>query len=184
MDCSSNLNFEVEFDFLPAYIYLSCSSKNTLRPYILGLFFFLNFMLPAWSVGDSIRYEIDVRPLLVKKCISCHNTNSPKAGVNIDNYKEQDRVIKDGAFWLKVLDQIKSRHMPPKSEPTLSESDYDQLVTGIDRILQTSLKNKTPGHIVIRRLSHPEYQYTIKDLFDIDFEAKKYFPSDGSGGGI
>ncbi len=162
---------------------LAVLQKNTLRPYILGLFFFLNFMLPAWSVGDSIRYEIDVRPLLVKKCISCHNTNAPKAGVNIDNYKEQDRVIKDGAFWLKVLDQIKSRHMPPKSEPTLSESDYDQLVTGIDRILQTSLKNKTPGHIVIRRLSHPEYQYTIKDLFDIDFEAKKYFPSDGSGGG-
>lgn len=53
---------------------LAVLQKNTLRPYILGLFFFLNFMLPAWSVGDSIRYEIDVRPLLVKKCISCRDT--------------------------------------------------------------------------------------------------------------
>lgn len=135
------------------------------------------------TAEDSVRYETDVRPLLQKRCISCHNTNAPKGGVNIDNYKEQDRVIKDGQFWLKVLDQIKTGAMPPKSEPKLSEADYHGLVDGINSILQTSLRQRSAGHVVIRRLSHSEYRYTILDLMQVDFDARNYFPSDGSGGG-
>ena len=106
-----------------------------------------------------------------------------KGGVNLDNYKEQARVIKDGQLWLKVLDQIRTREMPPKSEPKLSESEYNHLLNGINSILQTSLQQKTPGRIVIRRLGHSEYQYTVLDLLGINFDARDYFPSDGSGGG-
>ena len=73
--------------------------------------------------------------------------------------------------------------MPPKSEHALSENDYHTLVDGINSILQSSLKKRSPGHIVIRRLSHSEYHYTIQDLRQVDFDAKGYFPSDGSGGG-
>jgi hypothetical protein len=132
---------------------------------------------------DSVSYEADIRPLLVKRCIECHNTNSPKADVNIDNYKEQARVIKDGQLWLKILDQIKTRAMPPKTEPRLSDNEYHQLVDGINSILQNSLQEKSPGRVVIRRLGHSEYQYTVLDLLNINFDAKAYFPSDGSGGG-
>ncbi|MEO5980147.1 MAG: DUF1592 domain-containing protein [Chryseolinea sp.] len=128
-------------------------------------------------------YEKDIRPLMQTKCFECHNTGTTKGGVNLDNYKEIGRVIEDGAFWLKVLDQIKTRAMPPKGEPPLSEKDYHNLVDGINTILQGSLKEHSPGHVVIRRLSHAEYRYTIKDLMQVDFDARGFFPSDGSGGG-
>lgn len=128
-------------------------------------------------------YETEIRPLLATKCFECHNTGNPKGGVNLDNYKEKDRVIKDGQFWLKVLDQIESRQMPPKTEPALSEDNYRFLVDGINSILQNSLKEHVPGQVVIRRLSHTEYQYTVLDLMGVEFDAKNYFPSDGSGGG-
>lgn len=128
-------------------------------------------------------YEKKLRPLLDKKCFECHNTGNPKGGVNLDNYKEQERVVKDGQFWLKVLDQIKTREMPPNTEPALTESEYTILVGGIDSVLQSSLKDHKPGHIVIRRLSHTEYQYTIEDLVGVEFDARRYFPSDASGGG-
>jgi hypothetical protein len=87
----------------------------------------------------------------------------PKAGVNIDNYKEQARVIADGQFWLKVLEEIKSRAMPPKTEPPLTDEDYHLLVSRIDTLLQKSLAQHNPGHVVIRRLSHAEYHYTVLD---------------------
>ncbi len=132
---------------------------------------------------DSVSYELDIRPLMSTKCFECHNTGNTKGGVNLDNYKERDRVIKDGQFWLKVLDQIKTREMPPKSERPLSENDYHKLVDGINTILQSSLQQKRPGQVVIRRLSHSEYRYTVLDLMQVDFDAKNYFPSDGSGGG-
>ncbi len=132
---------------------------------------------------DSINYELDIRPLMSIKCFECHNTGNTKGGVNLDNYKERDRVIEDGQFWLKVLDQIKTKSMPPKGEKALSENDYHKLVEGINSVLQGSLQQKRPGQVVIRRLSHSEYRYTIQDLMQVDFDAKNYFPSDGSGGG-
>ncbi len=135
------------------------------------------------SAEEPISYEKDIRPILQDECIKCHNTNTAKGGINIDNYKEQARVIQRGSFWLEVLGVIKDRSMPPKTEKPLSQETYHKLVTGIDAILQTSLKNKTPGKVVIRRLSHAEYQYTVYDLLGVDFDARSYFPSDGSGGG-
>ena len=139
---------------------------------------------PLTRAQDSlVTYERDIRPLLETRCIRCHNTGNPKGNVNIDNYREQARVIKDGQLWFKILDQIKTRQMPPKTEPPLSESDYHALVDGINSVLQTSLQQKTPGKVVIRRLGHAEYRYTVLDLLHIDFDAKRYFPSDGSGGG-
>ncbi len=151
---------------------------------------FIGFCLSILVIGvgpsfsqDSVSYELDIRPLLSTKCFKCHNTGNPKGGVNLDNYKERERVIKDGQFWLKVMDQIKSRAMPPKSEPALSENDYSKLVGGINEVLQSSLAQRRPGNIVIRRLSHSEYHYTILDLMRVDFDARNYFPSDGSGGG-
>lgn len=146
----------------------------------------LIFLLSSFgklSAEDSVSYELDVRPLLSVKCFRCHNTGNPKGGVNLDNYKERERVIKDGQFWLKVVDQIKTGAMPPKSEPALSEVDYKKLVDGINSVLQSSLAQRRPGNVVIRRLSHAEYHYTVLDLTQVDFDAKNYFPSDGSGGG-
>lgn len=84
---------------------------------------------------------------------------------------------------MKVLDQIRTRDMPPNTKPPLSEIEYTTLVQGIDSVLQSSLKERKPGHVVIRRLSHSEYQYTVFDLLDVEFDAKAYFPSDASGGG-
>ena len=141
------------------------------------------FITTACFSQDSVSYERDIRPLLAKKCFECHNTGNPKGDVNLDNYKEQARVIKDGQLWLKVLEQIRTREMPPKSEPRLSEADYNHLLDGINSILQTSLRQKTPGKVVIRRLGHSEYQYTVQDLLGVSFDARNYFPSDGSGGG-
>ena len=132
---------------------------------------------------QTVKYETDIRPLLSVKCFESHNTGNPKGGVNLDNYKEEGRVIEDGQFWLKVLDQIKTRAMPPKTEAPLSAEHYHKLVDGINSILQSSLQQKSPGHVVIRRLSHSEYRYTIQDLVNVDFDARNYFPSDGSGGG-
>lgn len=145
--------------------------------------YFLAFVSTLAQAQDTVRYERDIRPLLSKKCFQCHNTGNPKGNVNLDNYKEEARVIKDGQLWLKVLDQIKTRQMPPKSEPSLNNEDYHRLVDGINSILQTSLEQKMPGRVVIRRLGHSEYQYTIEDLLGIYFDARSFFPSDGSGGG-
>ena len=148
---------------------------------ILSLFLcFISTGIMAMQRDD---FEDVVRPLLEENCYSCHRTGKPKGGVNLKKYKEQGRVIKDGQLWLKVLEQIKTRQMPPDTEPPLSLSTYNALVEGINGILQKALEQNNPGQMVIRRLSHTEYAYTIQDLLGVTFEAGSFFPSDGSGGG-
>lgn len=149
----------------------------------LSVVVFLSLVAAASYSQDMDIFDTEIRPLMAKKCFECHNTGNVKGGVNLDNYKERERVVKDGQLWLKVLDQIKSRSMPPKTKAALSGDEYNLLVEGINDILESSLREKNPGHIVIRRLSHSEYHYTILDLVDVDFDARGYFPSDGSGGG-
>ena len=132
---------------------------------------------------ELIDFDTKIRPLMAIKCFECHNTGNTKGGVNLDNYKERERVVADGPLWLKVLEQIKTRSMPPKGRPPLSEDDYVLLTEGIDEILESALEERKPGQIVIRRLSHSEYRHTILDLLGVDFDSRNYFPSDGSGGG-
>lgn len=134
------------------------------------------------SAQETLDYVKDIIPVLQKHCYTCHNVGNPKGGVNLERYEEEGRIIKDGQLWLKVVDQIKTKEMPPDTKPSLNEEDYHVLVDGINGILVKSLEKKTPGKVVIRRLSHTEYHYTVLDLTGISFDAKNRFPSDGSGG--
>lgn len=149
----------------------------------IAILFFMSAGSVRLAAQELYDYNKILVPLLDKKCYSCHNTNKEKGGVNLENYAEKDRVISDGQLWLKVVDQIKTRAMPPKSESPLSATDYNTLIDGVNSILQTSLEEKNPGRVTIRRLSHNEYHYTILDLTGVDFDARNNFPSDGSGGG-
>ncbi len=149
----------------------------------LVISFFFTFSSVQSVAQEVYDYDKVLKPLLGKKCYGCHNTNKDKGGVNLENYAEKDRLISDGQLWLTVVDQIKTRAMPPKSEGPLSAHEFSTLVDGINSILETSLEDKNPGRVVIRRLSHNEYHYTILDLTGVDFNARDYFPSDGSGGG-
>ncbi|MCC5938577.1 MAG: DUF1592 domain-containing protein [Lunatimonas sp.] len=150
--------------------------------YFAGLFltFFLSFTA---SAQETLSFTKDIIPVLRNHCYSCHNVGNPKGGVNLEIYEEEGRVIKDGQFWLKVIDEVKGMAMPPSNKPPLSADEYHTLVDGVNGILIKSLENKTPGKVVIRRLNHTEYSYTVLDLTGIHFDAKNRFPSDGSGGG-
>tara|TARA_R110001592_G_scaffold8105_2_gene44537 strand:- start:63860 stop:65827 length:1968 start_codon:yes stop_codon:yes gene_type:complete len=135
------------------------------------------------SAQETLDYTTEIIPVLDKHCYSCHNTGNPKGGVNLKRYEEEGRIVKDGQFWLKVVDQIRSKEMPPSNKPGLNETDYHVLLDGINGILLKSLEKRTPGKVIIRRLSHTEYHYTVLDLTGVNFDAVNRFPADGSGGG-
>ncbi|MEK6477947.1 DUF1592 domain-containing protein [Catalinimonas sp. 4WD22] len=124
----------------------------------------------------------DIRPVLDQHCFSCHNVGKVAGGINLEKYENQGRLLDDGHIWLKVVKQLQSGQMPPDTKPRLTDEEYEILVEGINDILVSSLTENNSGRVVIRRLSHREYQYTIKDLIGVEFDAQSFFPADGSGG--
>lgn len=147
---------------------------------LVGVFLFLQ--LASLQAQETLDYTKDIIPTLKTHCYSCHNVGNSKGGINLEKYEEEGRIIKDGQLWLHVIDQVKTNAMPPSHKPQLSPEDYHILVDGINDILVKSLQNKTPGKVIIRRLNHTEYHYTVMDLTGISFDAKNRFSSDGSGG--
>lgn len=146
--------------------------------------------LPIYDV-KSEEPEVDyinvIKPILRKNCFSCHKDQNLKGGVDLQTFffgvdSNEDRIVKGGRVWMKVINQIKSGNMPPDGEPPLSIEERETLIEGINKILFKSLKAENPGRVVIRRLNHKEYQFSILNLVGIEYDTKNNFPADGSGG--
>jgi len=128
-----------------------------------------------------------IKPILEKHCFSCHNDHEASGGVNLKNFfvgieNYEERMTNSGRLWMNVIKEVETTNMPPDGEPRMSSPEKEDLVKGIREILNKSLNARDPGRVVIRRLSHDEYQYTILSLLGVHFDAKAVFPSDGSGG--
>ncbi len=138
---------------------------------------------PTNAQEKELDFTTQIRPVLDKHCFSCHNVGKVAGGINLEKYESEGSLVENGEIWLKVIKQVQSGQMPPSHKPTPSPEEHDIIVKGINKILIKSLAENNPGRVTIRRLSHNEYQYTVFDLVGVEFDAKSFFPADGSGGG-
>jgi hypothetical protein len=128
-----------------------------------------------------------IKPILEQHCFPCHHDTKRSAGISLKNIfmginDTKALMVRDGKVWMNVVKQIQSGEMPPRTEPRMSEEEHQTLVKTINEILYSSLSASNPGRVVMRRLSHSEYQYSVFNLVGVDYDAPAKFPSDGSGG--
>ena len=145
----------------------------------------------ATGLSASAQEEVDpvmiIKPILKANCFSCHRDSNLKGGIDLQTFffgvdSHEGRMVKGGRLWMNVVKQIESGNMPPEGEKQLTLEERETLVAGINQILFKSLSAENPGRVVIRRLSHKEYEYSILNLVGVEFDAKDKFSSDGSGG--
>ena len=127
-------------------------------------------------------YHRVVRPVLAKHCFSCHNGGDLKGGLNLEDVYFVVSIIRRGERWAKAMDLIEAGEMPPPQKPRMSDEEKRIVLDGIGAILDKALDRADPGQVVMRRLSNREYRYTVFDLLGVDFDARGFFPADGSGG--
>lgn len=139
------------------------------------------FTLSAKTPEDEYFHE-NVRPMLQTYCSSCHNEVDKKAGLNLADIYFAIGVIRRGETFQKVIEVVEDGSMPPAGKPRLTAAETDKMLNGIRTMLGNALSKPDPGDAVMRRLSHREFQYTIEDLIGVSFDAKHFFPSEGSGG--
>ena len=107
-----------------------------------------------------------IRPILEEHCFPCHHDTKRSAGISLKNIfmginDTKALMVRDGKVWMNVVKQIQSGEMPPRGQPQLSAEEHETLVKTINEILYASLGGNNPGRVVMRRLSHSEYQYSI-----------------------
>jgi len=139
-------------------------------------------------VNQTIDFQKQVAPLLEKYCTECHGGARKKADLALDVFKGKAAaaVMKDRELWVKVLEKLKDREMPPEEKPQPSEDEIERITTWIQRSLAaTDCQNvKNPGRVTLRRLNRAEYNNTIRDLVGVDFQPADDFPTDDVGYGF
>ena len=143
----------------------------------------LLLILPARAAPD---FKNELRPLLAKYCFSCHGEKKQEAGIELHHLETLEDAYRNHRLLERLAKEIHEEKMPPfeaDEEPSEAEArKMYELLTAITEQVTQGKVPRNPGRTTIRRLNRNEYNYTVRDLFGINFLPGKDFPADGAGG--
>lgn len=138
---------------------------------------------PAVAVKTPLerRFADDVQPFLKNHCLSCHGDKKQEAKLDLSRYTSLAAVVKDVRVWETVLERIEAGEMPPEKAPRQpSDAQRRAVVDWIRELRDDEARRNAgdPGPVLARRLSHAEFDYTIRDLTGVDIRPTREFPVD------
>ena len=122
-----------------------------------------------------------VQPFLKSYCVACHGDKKQEAKLDLSGYTSLSEVVANHRVWDTVLERLQAAEMPPEkasNQPTaLARTAVIQWVEALRD--HEALRNAgDPGAVLGRRLSHAEFDYTIRDLTGVDIRPTREFPVD------
>lgn len=120
---------------------------------------------------ESADFETSVKPILLRRCVTCHGPDDANGNVRLDTLSTN--LVKDSAAaetWHDVLNVLNLGEMPPEDETPLTEKEREILTGWITEQIDHAVRvlKSTGGQVVIRRLNRTEYRNTMRDLLGLD----------------
>jgi Protein of unknown function (DUF1592)/Protein of unknown function (DUF1588)/Protein of unknown function (DUF1587)/Protein of unknown function (DUF1585)/Protein of unknown function (DUF1595)/Planctomycete cytochrome C len=122
-----------------------------------------------------------VLPFLESNCLTCHDQKTHKGDLDLGAYKTTESVARDLEQWEAVLEQIRSKAMPPsKAKVHPTDQDRRGVIDWISSFRKREAASNAgdPGAVPPRRLSNAEYDNSIRDLTGVDIRPTREFPVD------
>ncbi|MBL9176010.1 MAG: DUF1592 domain-containing protein [Verrucomicrobiales bacterium] len=143
--------------------------------------------LSICSLAASGPFEERVLPFLEKNCYECHGGKKTKGDLDLKQIRDDQRLLPDLKLWRGVLHQVNTGEMPPKKHSVQPTPDdiavFNQAMDDALAAAEAKLP-PDPGRVTARRLNRTEYNNTVRDLLDVDFDASENFPADDIGHGF
>lgn len=119
-------------------------------------------------------------PLLKTACGDCHSGESSEGGLDLAMLVQEQPLVINRTHWINVIQQLKVRSMPPADAEQPKEPDRRTMVAWLTNAIENFDYStvKQPGYEQARRLTHDEYNNTIRDLTGIDVRPADRFPAD------
>src|SRR4051812_12609143 len=120
-----------------------------------SLIFPLSALLLIGAEGAVGPFETVIKPLLEERCLDCHDEQTHKAGLRLDNLKPDFRDPQTSTVWEHVFDKMVSGEMPPKKKAPIPPRQLETSTGLLRAALQfTSLERQQKlGRVVVRRLN-------------------------------
>lgn len=110
-----------------------------------------------------------IRPILAAHCAGCHGGDEPAAGIDVMPLTDETKAGRSRRLWRRVAGQLESGAMPPAQADPLPAAQRAELLRWIeDTLKQPFAGDRDPGPALVRRLSRPEYERTMRDLLGFD----------------
>lgn len=140
--------------------------------------------LPAWADVEK-HFRTEIEPVLSQVCYDCHADGLDKGDFMMDDYDKLSDHLKDIKHWHKVWENLRAETMPPAEKTQPSPEERAKVLRWIEKeVFQLDDQNPDPGRVTLRRLNRVEYEYTVRDLLGVDFDAEESLPPDDTGYGF
>ena len=108
-----------------------------------------------------------VAPLAEQYCFRCHGPQTQTAGINLATLVTERPLVRNRETWERIIEALDAGEMPPAGAPPLPPEVRRRMAAMLHRDIEefdySTLDD--PGFELMRRLTHTEYDNTIRDLF-------------------
>jgi len=132
------------------------------------------------SAASKLSFQNSILPLLKQHCYECHDAGSASGDLNLEQLSSVRPFVSNRRHWLNIKQQIRIRSMPPEGSSGPSDEDRSVLVAWLTHAIDhfDYSRVRRPGFEAPRRLTHEEYNNTVRDLFGVDLRPTDRFPAD------
>ena len=106
--------------------------------------------------------------LIENHCLDCHSSDDPSGDVRLDVEKGPRSVFENPALLERVIKEVSHRTMPPPDHEILDQAILNAALIPMRSRLEALVKNAEIEPNPIRRLNRFQYNYTVRDLFQLD----------------
>ena len=145
----------------------------------------LIFAFLATAAEPEVRLPKKHLTLLQEYCFDCHDADTQKGKVNLENLPFEISTPQVAELWQKVLNSINAGEMPPEGKKQPKPQEKADFLDGLANTMVLARKalSDSGGKITMRRLNRREYQNTIKELTGTTVDVQT-LPTDENPGGF
>lgn len=121
--------------------------------------------------------------LIQNHCLDCHSGRNAEGELDLSTLIDQRPFVRQQETWRNISLRIALGDMPPRDTEVLTKTEKDEFADWYQNEIEDFdyATVRHPGYEPVRRLTHVEYQNTIRDLFKIDSIDISKFSPDLSG---
>ena len=143
----------------------------------------LTFLLAGsvWGAED-VAFTAGLNDFFQQRCFACHADGESEGGLDLSQLSRDLTDAEVMRRWVLAYDRVAAGEMPPESHD-LADSEKRKFLAGLGRTLHQA--DASQREVVLRRLNRLEYEYTLRDLFDLPhLEVKDMLPDDARAHGF
>ena len=130
------------------------------------------------SPAPVAAHQTEPAAVLAKYCVTCHNEKRKVGGLAIDALDLQ-RVANNAEAWEKIARKFRTQEMPPPGAPRPDQATYAALTNHIEGALDAAaFAHPHVGRVPVHRLNRTEYANAIRDLLDLEIDARSVLSAD------